>query len=361
MRRFFFILLLLALPTPAPAQTSVFLIKKGDRIAWIGSSSTAIGVWPKTMEFLLRTRHPDLDLAFQRFSTGGGTFVTGLKNLDRWLSEFSPTLVFLNYGGNDANAGEKGIDQFRENAERCVERVKKSGARVILMTPQAADIRKAKALPALRRMLYAQTLLKLGEEHGWDVIDVFGPLEALQRAGEKKDPAFTILRDSIHPTREAYFVWAYALYRGVHPPAANNVLHLNATGAPIAQENCSVEDFKRLDNGVSFVRKDKILPLLPPPPLPPLEGTPLLKLSHYWLQLTDLPKRGDYEVLVEGKLVGTATEKQLAFGVNLNELAIKSGRPAPWAELVERLWNGKDLEQIGKTAWRYEVRLVAPK
>src|SRR5262245_19432556 len=90
-----------------------FELKKGDRVAWVRSSSTNIGVWPKTMEFLLRTRHPELGLTFKKFSTGGGTFATGHQNLDKWLEEFKPTVVFLNYGGNDAGAGEKGLATYK--------------------------------------------------------------------------------------------------------------------------------------------------------------------------------------------------------------------------------------------------------
>src|SRR4028118_409703 len=82
----------------APVKTRmVFPFRAGERVAWIGSSSTSIGVWPKTIEFLLRTRHPDLNLRFQRFTTGSGTFHTALQNLDKWLGEFKPTLVVFNY------------------------------------------------------------------------------------------------------------------------------------------------------------------------------------------------------------------------------------------------------------------------
>ena len=50
----------LAITRPADEAPAVaFPFQPGDRVAWIGSSSTRIGVWPKTMEFLLRTRHPE--------------------------------------------------------------------------------------------------------------------------------------------------------------------------------------------------------------------------------------------------------------------------------------------------------------
>src|SRR5437660_6649444 len=100
--------LLLLLPAPLRAgDTTAFPFREGDRVAWIGSSSTNIDVWPKTMEFLLRTRHPGLKLTFKKYSTGGGTFATGLANLDKWLGDGKPTLVFFNYGSNDAGAGER--------------------------------------------------------------------------------------------------------------------------------------------------------------------------------------------------------------------------------------------------------------
>src|SRR5436309_6626190 len=62
-------------------QKIEFPFKTNDRVAWIGSSSTYIGEWSNAMEFLLRSRHPELNLGFSRHSTGGGTFVTGSSRL----------------------------------------------------------------------------------------------------------------------------------------------------------------------------------------------------------------------------------------------------------------------------------------
>src|SRR5215207_9102658 len=117
----------LPLSSPAPVEVPEAaqargLLQKGDRIAWVGSSSTRIGVWPRTVEFLLRTRHPGLSLQFQRFTTGGGTFATGLTKIDDWLAGFRPTVVVFNYGGNDAGAGWEGLARFKDNMARCVAR-----------------------------------------------------------------------------------------------------------------------------------------------------------------------------------------------------------------------------------------------
>jgi len=349
------LLLLLWLPTTAPAQKSPgFLLKKDDRVAIIGSSSTNIGIWPKTLEFLLRTRQPELNLSFKRFSTGGGTFATGLKKLDSWLDEYKPTVVIFNYGGNDASAGEKGLAQFLENMETCVERVHKAKARVIFTTPQAADVRKAKELPASRRKLYAETMLKEGAKRGWDVIDVFHPLDELQSKQEKKDPKYTILRDNIHLTPEAYIAWGYFLYKRLHPPSVASTVHLNATGAIINVRSCKVDDVKVDKDTIRFTRRDAVLPLVPPGPLPPLDFVPVMEFSNYWLQIGEM-KKGIYQIRVEGKLLGDVTHEILARGFNLNELAHVNKMTPPWAELVLDLWDGKNLDRIGNTSWRFEV------
>jgi lysophospholipase L1-like esterase len=340
----------------ADAPAVAFPFKDGDRVAWVGSSSTNIGVWPRTMEFLLRTRHPDLRLTFQKFSTGGGTFATGVEHLDAWLTDFKPTVVFLNYGGNDADAGEQGLPQFKENMEKCVGKIEAAGARLVLVTPQAADVRKAGEAPAARRRLYAETMLAFAKDKGWAVVDTHHPLEALQLAGEKADKDYTILKDKIHLTDSAYVAWGVYLYERLTPPAGESRAVLTADGKVTKTARCAVEDVKTEARSLSFTRQDEVLPLLPPAALlPPRGQVPLEKLSPYLLTVTGLPE-GTYEILCEGKLMGEADAGRLASGVNLNTLLLDSGRAAPWAELTDQLWAGKALDQVGKTRWRFVVR-----
>jgi hypothetical protein len=35
---------------------------------------------------------------------------------------------------------------------------------------------------------------------------------------------------------------------------------------------------------------------------------------------------------------------------------LEGGQPAPWQTLAREIWAGKSLDQIGRTAWRFEVR-----
>jgi lysophospholipase L1-like esterase len=340
---------------PPEASGPRCLLEKGDRVAWIGSSSTRIGVWPRTVEFLLRTRHPDLDLRFRRFTTGAGTFATGLEHLDEWLDDFRPTVVFFNYGGNDAAAGPEGLPGFKDIMEGCVAKARARGARVVLITPQAADVRKSGALAAARRTLYAETMLAHGRGRGWTVLDIHHPLDAMQKANERDDPSYTILKDTIHLTDAAYVGWGFLLYDRLELPFVRGAATLEAGGRVTATEGCSIQDVETGPDLLSFTRLDEVLPILPPGPLPPRLSAPLEAHSRYLLTVTGLDP-GEYEIRCDGRPIGVADAAALAVGVNLNSLLLDGGREAPWAELSQSIWDGRMPEGIGPTRWRFEVR-----
>jgi lysophospholipase L1-like esterase len=352
------VVLVAALPSTAGDKTE-FPFREGDRVAWIGSSSTNIGVWPKTMEFLLRTRHPELKLTFKRYSTGGGTFATGLQNLDKWLADGKPTLVFFNYGTNDAAAAEKGLPTLKDNIGKCVTKAKAAGARVLLLTPQAADVRKSGAVAAQRREMYAEAMLEFAKDKAWPpVVDVFHPLADLQKNGQKDDDSYTILKDTIHLTNPAYVGWGYLLYERLNPTLIESSASLTADGKVAGTNRCRIEDVKLANGVLTFARLDEVLPILPPGPLPPRLYVPLEKWSKYALQIDGLPE-GVYEIRCEDKRIGSASAAKLAQGVNLNTLLLDSKEAAPWETLATQIWDGKGLDQIGKTRWRFEVRKVA--
>jgi hypothetical protein len=331
------------------------LIRKGDRVAWIGSSSTKIGVWPRTVEFLLRTRHPELSLKFRSFTTGGGTFKTGLEHLDAWLDEYRPTVVVFNYGGNDSGAGPMGLPAFLDTMERCVSKARGRGARVALLTPQAADPRRSGPEAAAKRTLYAETMLTYGRRRGWTVVDVHHPLGLLQEANEKADPSYTILKDSIHLTDPAYVAWGFYFYDRLDLPFARSGAVLTAGGRVVVHENCAIRDVSAGEDSLSFTRIDEVLPILPPGPLPPRLSVPLEAHSRYLLKVVGLSP-GEYEIRCDERPIGVASAGVLGVGVNLNTLLLDGDREAPWASLANDLWEGRGLEQVGRRRWRFEVR-----
>ena len=183
-------------------------------------------------------------------------------------------MVVFNYGGNDAGAGREGLARFKDNMERCVAQARAHGARVILVTPQAADVRKSGAEAAARRTLYAETMLAFGRERGWTVIDVHHPLEAMQRANSGTTRPTPSSRIKIHLTDAAYVGWGYFFYDRLDLPFARSDAALTADGRVTATEHCEIRDVVSDEGGVSFTRIDEVLPILPPGPLPPRSPSP---------------------------------------------------------------------------------------
>ena len=45
----------------------------------------------------------------------------------------------------------------------------------------------------------------------------------------------------------------------------------------------------------------------------------------------------------------------------MNSLLLDSKEVAPWQVLAAQIWEGKGLEEVGKTRWRFEVKVIAPR
>src|SRR5690348_6933545 len=123
---------------------------------------------------------------------------------------------------------------------RCVAEAQRSGSRVILVTPQAADVRKSGAVAAARRTLYAETMLGYGRERGWTVIDIHHPLDVMQRSHGRDHPDYTINKDTIHLTDAAYIAWGVFFYDRLGLLLVRSEAVLSAAGEVMATENCEV-------------------------------------------------------------------------------------------------------------------------
>jgi hypothetical protein len=350
-----------------------FPFKPGDRVAWIGSSSTAIGQYCQCEEFLLRTRHPELKLVSRRFSNVYmDTFAKCADTLPGWLGEFKPTVVFFQYGGNDSVLGAEGLGSMKANATKCVAMAREAKAKVFLITPQGVDRRKLS--PELIKTfklddfnLYAEKLIVYGHDEGWTVLDTHHALTSLLDKATKDDPQFTFTADKTHMTLPGYVAWGYILYGMLNPPPAESIAELSADGTVLLAKGCRIHDVEIENGAISFTREDEFLPIMPPVALPPRAHVSLEKYSRYVLKVTGLPP-GNYALTCEGKPVGETDATALESGVNMNSLLLDGRHDAPWAELSKQIWNaskrklgqgptGDDpvFQQVGKTKWKFGI------
>jgi len=353
----------------AAQATLTFPFKTNDRVAWIGSSSTAIGKYCMAMEFLLRTRHPELNLTFVRQGNpANGTFATCFDGLPKWLSDFKPTVVFFQYGGNDTRKGEAGLDELKAGMVKCYDKVKAANANILFIVPQAVD---AKKEPEMAKAfdLYVDNMLAFGKEKAWQMVDTHHPLDAFYRSVQKDNPAFVFTEFHSHLCAPGYMAWGYIQYDLLNPPAATSSAEITAAGKVVSTTKCKITDVKADRDTLSFTRSDEILPIMPANDLPMRQYVPLEKCSKYLLIVSGL-QDGHYDVLCEGKPVGNCDAKALAAGVNLNTLLLDTKNPAPWAALADELYKAcahkllisssdqrsDPFTKIGATHWHFEIK-----
>ena len=145
--------------------------------------------------------------------------------IDRALAKVKPDIVFACYGMNDGiyyPFSEERFAAYQDGVGRLIEKVKATGAKLVLMTPPAFDPlplkQKGKLLPAgadkyawfsiyegyddvLKR--YSQWLMQQGDRVDL-VIDLHTPVNAYVAEKRKADANFTMSPDGVHVNHEGH-------------------------------------------------------------------------------------------------------------------------------------------------------------
>jgi lysophospholipase L1-like esterase len=117
-------------------------LKKGDFIIFFGDSLTALAGQEEPKQHVtkgyvrivretLQETHKDKDLKVDWVATGGHKVTDLLKRVDADVLAQKPTIVFIQIGVNDANAGVT-PEMFKAQLEELIGKLQKGGARVVL-------------------------------------------------------------------------------------------------------------------------------------------------------------------------------------------------------------------------------------
>jgi lysophospholipase L1-like esterase len=124
-----------------PAAATLQL-KKGDFLIFFGDSLTELAGkeepkdkvtrgYVRIVREKLQETHKDLDLKVDWVATGGHKVSDLLKRVDKDVIDKKPTIVFIQIGVNDANAGVT-PETFKAQLEELIGKLQKGGARVVL-------------------------------------------------------------------------------------------------------------------------------------------------------------------------------------------------------------------------------------
>src|SRR5262249_13648221 len=157
---------------------------------------------------------------------------------------------------------------------------------------------------------FCEGLKEVAKKHGAKQFDQFHPAWEVLKKMAADNAKFRCFPDSVHTNGAGGLLMAHSILTAMRAPALVSDAALGADGKVLSAKNCALTDVKA-DNGLTFTRLDKALPLVISPDAKPLLPylDNLSALNVYGLKVTGL-KGGKYQLSVDGKKVGEFGSEQ---------------------------------------------------
>jgi lysophospholipase L1-like esterase len=321
------LLLISASSLSAESPRDDFFFKKGDRVLFLGDSITEQYQYSTYLELYLTTRFPDWGMQFLNAGIGGDTATGGAGRFRKHVLAENPTAVTIDFGMNDGGYGAfnpVAATNFAKQTTAMVEMAKAAGVRVALVSPNAVETRNN---PGLAKYLETQQqfyapLKEIAEKHSLPFVDQYAVTRKTLEKMAADRTAVKAFPDAVHTNDTGGLLMAHTILVGLHAPALVSDVTIDAARKEAKASRCKVAGVSGEADGLSFTRTDEALPL------PVLKGwrgllpyvNDLNDLNRYGLTVTGL-SAGNYDLAIDGKKVASLTDKELAAGVNLGNLA----------------------------------------
>ncbi|QHV95561.1 GDSL-type esterase/lipase family protein [Spirosoma endbachense] len=308
-------------PQPvAESLNSPFELKNGDRVVFLGNSLFENDFQYGYIELALTTRWPDRDVTYRNIGwTGDNVFgvarstitnpPTAYELLMEHLTKAQPTVVFVAYGGIEAQDGEAGLPAFKEGLTKLIDKIDQLGAKAVLLSPipiLSADSAQSVVKRNAMLELYTATIATIARERGKRFIDIFKPI---QEAG--KNVALT--ENGIHLNETGYYNLASILEKGLGlGPRTEPVAISISKSAAETTNPAKILDSGTNATGLKFTIEERYLPL----PLP--SGESGLTTPGQVVKISGL-KKGFYTLTIDNSEVITASDKQWEKGVEIKQ------------------------------------------
>ena len=314
-------------------------LKSGDRVVFLGDSITEQRIHTRYVMNYFTLRYPGLEVSFRNAGWGGDTAGGGLGRLQRDVLSLKPTVVTICFGMNDGgytSFEQSRFDWFMKGMTGLVTELKKANVRVILLGPGCVDNNNRHDPPGVNYNdtlgKYSQAVKDLADKEKVDYICLHDIMLDVQTKAKAKDPKYTMIPNSVHPSDPGQVVMAYAMLKALGCKDQASGLEIDAANSKATPDRCKVDELKVADSSVTFTRTDDALPAaLDPDAASILDFVPFTQdFNQYNFKVAGL-KAGNWKLTVEGIDVGTFTDKDLAAGVNL------ATKPGPWQKLGEKV------------------------
>lgn len=315
-----YITLLCFLSSFAIAQAQNFELKDNDRVLFLGNSIFENENQFGYIEMALTTRWPDRNITFRNIGwTGDNVFgearsyftnpPTAYDLLMQQITDAKPTIVFIAYGGIEAQGGETAIPRFKEGLNKLIDKVNNLGARTVLLSPIPVLLKNQPERVTKQNdmiLKYSSEIAKIASERGKLFVDIFKPLINNSSQYELSD-------NGIHLNQTGYYFLANAIENGLGLPERKSEISISVNKNTVeASFPVKLEANSKSFGSLSYNLKDKMLPL----PLPES-----LKRPDNNKQLTKIAglKKGVYALKAGKEIVAIGNSEDWAKGIEINE------------------------------------------
>ncbi|MCF2447705.1 GDSL-type esterase/lipase family protein [Dyadobacter sp. CY345] len=340
---YYLLLIISLLAGPAIAQNKTssdskksvdnFDLKDGDRVVFLGNSVFENDFEFGYLELALTTKFADKFVTFRNlgwtgdnvFGDARSTFTnppTAYQHLIQNIIKTQPSVVFLAYGGVEAQEGQAGLSHFKDGLNNLLNKIDSLGARTILLSPLPV-ISADSAIGADKRnadiQLYSSEIEKIASQRGKKFIDLYNPVLQVSKKS-------VITENGIHLNEAGYYYLAEILENNLGlksdpQPAAINVSKQSIETSENIKKMKETNDL----NNLKFTINQKYLPLPAPKSGELVNSTPqIFKISGL--------KKGFYTLKEDGFDLITASAKDWETGIE-----IKNGAAFNQANLVKNM------------------------
>ncbi len=322
-------------------------LQDGDRVVFLGDSITAGFQYTRYVEMYWRLRQPQLNIAFRNAGVGGHTVRNALDRLEHDVLAFRPSVVFVNFGMNDAGFTPPNEHFFYEaNLTRLLDRLQEAKVRmVVLLEPTPYDVRglSPKHTERQRQNRIREIAAFVRDEGGrrkLPVVPWFDLVsDALAREGPLPKPERKLIPDRVHPGDRLHALMAMAvidlLGGGLPVPAVSGEftagrLRMKGPRVPVdlrwKQDSIVTLDLSGVASPVPFMAEDDVI------------GSPRSiasrELARLPLKIAGLDPATTFRFEAGGTSLGDYTGSELSAGVDL--MARTPARQLPKGEHATR-------------------------
>ena len=323
----------------------------GDRVAFVGNSITDGGHYHSYIWLYYMTHFPNARMVFFNAGIGGDAVNQIYDRFDSDVFSKNPNILTLTWGMNDSGY----FDWFKSDAQDVMDKKiagsynyygmledklkQKPGIKKIIILGSPYD-ETTKSNP---KNLYPKKSIALGKiidfqeaaakKNNWDIVDFYHPMLAINQREQATDSLFSLTpNDRIHPDNDGHLVMAFFFLKAQgldNKPVAD--IGIDAKSKKLSKAvNCQVSNISGSADSVTFNYLANSLPY-PIDTIPRSWGNrkkqadalkliPFTKEFNQELLAVKGLKNGNYNLMIDGELMGNWSDKQFADGINLAEI-----------------------------------------